>query len=99
MSRQPTSVTAKFASEIDFFTVPFTLLSGETISTSAYTVNLAWGVDANPAAMKANNSSSSGNEVTFALQGGVAGNLYDIAVSITTNLGRALTNKLSIEVR
>lgn len=74
------------------------LASGETISTSNWSVEVVEGVDGNPSAMLAGAPGINGTKVSHLIQGGIDGVLYCIIGSVDTSLGQTIEGTGLLEV-
>ena len=84
----------KLAGESKDYSFPFDslLASGETIQNSGavVSVTLYAGTDGNPSVMLNGNPVYTSTGVTQSITGGTAGNIYIIACTAVTSLGRSL---------
>jgi flagellar biosynthesis protein FliR len=86
----------------DTIKVTFNFLSqmavGETIVTASCIATVYTGVDASPSSIISGVSSISGQTVTQALTGGIAGVVYQVVCTITTSTGQTLTQSTYLYV-
>ena len=91
---QSPTLRAKYTGEIAIlpqggFQFGSMLQPGETISAPDVGVSVYSGTDASPQSMF-KSATISGTSVLPVFQGGVAGNIYNVAVQVTTSLGQVI---------
>jgi len=71
---------------------------GETAQAATFAVAVSRGVDAAAAGMVSGSAIISGSKVRQKIAGGVAGNYYDVQVSVTTSAGNTYIERAALEV-
>lgn len=86
------SFSDKAQAEKETFTFDFVRLlgTGETISTSTWTVTVKAGTDPTPSSMLSGAPAVAGTKVSHLIQGGVLDTRYCIKCQITTSAGQTL---------
>jgi len=66
------------------------LVTGETISTSTWSVGVRTGSDSSPSSMISGSPSIVGSQVSHKIIGGVDSTVYQIVCSVSTSLGQII---------
>lgn len=99
---QAVPISPKYASESRILTFDFTALlgSGETLVsiTSAPSAIVISGTDPNPGAIISGSSSLTSPYVYQMITGGIAGTIYQVAITVSTSENEVLTGKVVFAV-